>query len=127
VAHGTDVLDIRRSACRHTPFLRSRKCCLLFYKKNLIELSARLLLTLMAQTGTEVDMAESSQPGSQAAKQAEPPIEDNRRDNADDRNRARRQPKLPNHLAGPRRPHSELARWLSGDSRANKELRGRAF
>jgi hypothetical protein len=35
VAHGTDVCDFRRSGCRHTPFLRSRKCCLLSHKKNL--------------------------------------------------------------------------------------------
>jgi hypothetical protein len=52
VAHGTDVLDFRRSVCRRTPFSRSRKCCLLFYKKNLTERSGRLLPTLMAQTGT---------------------------------------------------------------------------
>jgi hypothetical protein len=39
VAHGTNVLDFRRSVCRHTPFSRSRKCCLLFYKKNLTERS----------------------------------------------------------------------------------------
>ena len=45
MAHGTDVIDLRRSACRHTPFLQSRKCCLLFYKKNLTERSARLLPT----------------------------------------------------------------------------------
>lgn len=54
MAHGTDVLDFRRSACRHTPFSRRRKCCLLFYKKNLTERSGRLLPTLMAQTGTAV-------------------------------------------------------------------------
>ena len=35
MAHGTDVCDFRRSGCRHTPFLRSRKCCLLSHKKNL--------------------------------------------------------------------------------------------
>jgi hypothetical protein len=82
-----DVLDLRRSACRHTPFLRSRKCCPLFYKKNLTERSARLQPTLAAQIGTEVGMAESRQAGSQATKQAEGPIEDNRRDPAEDRNR----------------------------------------
>jgi len=35
VAHGTDVCDFRRSGCRHIPFLRSRKCCRLSYKKDL--------------------------------------------------------------------------------------------
>src|SRR5437660_167957 len=73
--------------CRHTPFFRSRKCCLLFYKKNLTERSARLQPTLMARTGTEVGMAESRQTGSKATKQAEGPIEDNRRYTADDRKR----------------------------------------
>jgi hypothetical protein len=67
--------------------LQSSKCCLLFYKKNLTERSARLLPTLVAEIGKEVGMAESRQAGSQATKQAEGPIEDNRRDTADDRNR----------------------------------------
>jgi hypothetical protein len=41
----------------------------------------------MAQTGTEVGMAESRQAGPQGAKQAEGSIEENRRESADDRNR----------------------------------------
>jgi hypothetical protein len=55
--------------------LQSSKCCLLFYKKNLTERSVRLLPMLVAQTGTEVGMAESRQAGSQATKQAERPID----------------------------------------------------
>jgi hypothetical protein len=66
--------------------LRIRKCCLLFYKKNLTERSAPLLPTLVTQTGKEVGMAEARQAGPQAAKQAEGPIEENRRDTPDNRN-----------------------------------------
>jgi hypothetical protein len=51
--------------------LQSSKCCLLFYKKNLTERSARLLPMLVAQTGTEVGMAESRRAGSHATKQTE--------------------------------------------------------
>jgi hypothetical protein len=49
VAQQTDVCDFRRSGCRHTPFLRSRKCCLLSCKKNLTGRSRRLLTTSIAQ------------------------------------------------------------------------------
>src|SRR5436190_18103796 len=89
VPRGTraDVLDFRRSGCRHTTFLRTRECCLLFEKKNLTGRSARLLPTLTAQTGTEVGVAESRQAGPQVAKQAEESIEENRGDTVDDRNR----------------------------------------
>jgi hypothetical protein len=41
----------------------------------------------MAQTGTEVGMAESRQAGSQGAKQPEGSIQENRHETADDRNR----------------------------------------
>jgi hypothetical protein len=56
-------------------------------KKNLTEWSVRLLPTFVAQTSTEVGMAESRQAGPQATKEAERPSDDNGRDTTNDPNR----------------------------------------
>jgi hypothetical protein len=67
--------------------LQRGKSCPAFQKKSLTERSARRLPTLTAQTGTEVDMAESRQAGPQAAKETERPTDNHRRETGDDRDR----------------------------------------
>jgi hypothetical protein len=67
--------------------LQHRKSWAVLRKKSLTERSARLLPTLVAQTGMEVGMAGSRQAAPQATKEAERSSDDNRRDTTNDPNR----------------------------------------